>query len=841
MNKLFTKIATLGAGLAMAIGVGVAVGAKKEAANVHAESNDVYYTFNNKNWTSNMSTTDYALSGGTSKKWSGVVGETATDGNQLTSGQGVQVVTGISGIVVTCPDSYNNITNVVVRYCTNSKSGVGSISAKVGSTAGSPTSVSVPKPSSGGTTLKNASFTFSSVSGAVNFTVGCSTNSLYIYGVKITYTTEDDPDQPSVSITNNNLYAPKNVGVSLSASTENAPAGSYVEWSANNNKVSFSSTTGTSTTLTAASDATVSTTAVVVTATLKNSGGESLDAKTTKLYISSASGSSTSTAMPASEAALFATVEELRDNTIYVKGFVTNIPGNSTKYFWIDDNEGTTQTFEVYRNETGFSNGTSLGAFVVAHGTLAIYNSTKETTDSVIDSSDYFALSDAEVEVDNTQYVDVTASDVSSGNISWSKTAGTGDVTLSNQSNSGVRITGNGVGTATVTATLGGLVRNISVTVNSYADDWVYSDITLTTKTGFQTLYSVGEPLDTDNLVVTVIEYSATLDDTRDIVINNDDVEFNFDSSSAATIDLTATYGGHTTDDAIQVEVQNIATIVLNDANTTSFWAESSSYCGRHGVVGSGSAYGAFDGIWYNNSGFQMNKTANGAYISNAISVGTIKTIVLNVTTGSTNSSQFSMYYGTAANPSTNKITPSVSSGTWTYDFSEVTATYFNLAKDVDDGNTVISSITITYTPSDSLDRSEAGAYSDYFLSVTNGLCDADGIENGVADVWDKLSGVYALLSSATKASLKAKAIAEAGETDGTTVGEAMARYYWAVKNHDANTDFIGDGDVSAASVMIGLGIDAKESSTITIIIVVAMTGLIAISGYFFLRKRKQQ
>lgn len=845
MNKLLTKIVGAALGLAMAVGVGVAVASNRGAVPVYAGTNDVYYTFNNKNWTSNMSTTDYATSGGTSKKWSGVLNQSASDGAQLTNNQGVQITTAYNGIVVTCPDSYSNITGVVVRYCTNASKGAGSLVAKVGSTTGTPASFSITKPSSGGQTLKNASFTFSNASGAVNFTVSCSANSIYIYGVKVTYTTEDDPDQPSVSITNNNLYAPKNVGVSLSAATENEPSGSYVEWSANNNKVSFSPTTGLATTLTAANDAVVSATAVTVTATLKSSGGDTLDSQTTKLYISSSSGSSALTAMPASEAALFATVEELRGNTIYVKGFVTNIPGNSTKYFWIDDNEGTTQTFEVYKNETGFSNGTSLGAFVVAHGTLDIYNSTKETTDSVIDSSNYFVLGDTEVEVDNTQFVDVTASNVNSGTIVWAKIAGSGDVTLSNTTNSGVRITGNGVGTATVTATLGYLVRTISVTVNAYATDWTYSGIVLTAKQGFKTSYTINEELDTSHLEVKITEHSNTLNDDREVLVDINNVTFNFDSSTAGSFYLHATYDNHTTSaNDIQITVENIATITLNDANSTAFWAESSSYCGRHGVYGNGTEYSAFDGVWYNNGGFQMNKISQGAYITNAIALGNIKNIVLTVTTGPTNSAQFSMYYGTAANPDTNTITPSVSSGTWTYDFSEVTATYFNLAKDQDDGNTVISSIAITYTPNNSLDRSQAGAYCEYFLTKTTGLCDDDGIENGVADIWAQLNGVYELLSETTKASLKAKALAEKGVSDGTTVGNAMARYYWAVKNHAANTDFVGgeNEDIrnSARANISIINNELKTNSTALIIIIISLVGLTAIGGYTVIRRRKE-
>ena len=128
----------------------------------------------------------------TSKSWNATLNdETANwtsgkDGNQLTSNQGIQINTGASGANGTSPISYSNVTKIVVSYCTNASNGVGAIKVQVGT--GTEQSFSVTKPSSGGKTLKNATFTYSTPeSGYIKVTGECTTNSVYIYSVAITY------------------------------------------------------------------------------------------------------------------------------------------------------------------------------------------------------------------------------------------------------------------------------------------------------------------------------------------------------------------------------------------------------------------------------------------------------------------------------------------------------------------------------------------------------------------------------------------------------------------------------------------------------------------------------
>ena len=133
------------------------------------------YTFTSKSWSATNSANETA-------NWT-----SGKDGGQLTSGQGIQVTTSVTGANGTSPISYENISEVVVKYCTNASKGAGTIKVQVGT--GEEKSFSVKKPSSGGTSLKDATFSFSPTeTGKVKVTAECTTNSVYIYSVKITYT-----------------------------------------------------------------------------------------------------------------------------------------------------------------------------------------------------------------------------------------------------------------------------------------------------------------------------------------------------------------------------------------------------------------------------------------------------------------------------------------------------------------------------------------------------------------------------------------------------------------------------------------------------------------------------
>ena len=122
------------------------------------------YTFTTKGWKD-------ATNSWTSNK----------EGNQLTTGQGVQVTTGVTGAGATTKSAIENVSKVVVRYCTNKNDGAGSIKVTVGDKELNKT---VSK--ADGTTLRDLEFGFNKFSGKVSLKVTCTTNSIYIYSVTIT-------------------------------------------------------------------------------------------------------------------------------------------------------------------------------------------------------------------------------------------------------------------------------------------------------------------------------------------------------------------------------------------------------------------------------------------------------------------------------------------------------------------------------------------------------------------------------------------------------------------------------------------------------------------------------
>ena len=144
-------------------------------------TNKTYYAvFADKNIGGNGSET-YTFA---SKSW------TATPAN-WTSGKdgygfvndGVQVSKSVSGANATCPESYANVEKITVTYCTTTTA-VGSITITVGDS-----SQTKEVTNSGGTTKRTLEFTFGTPhpSDAPLILVTCTTNTIYVNGVKIDY------------------------------------------------------------------------------------------------------------------------------------------------------------------------------------------------------------------------------------------------------------------------------------------------------------------------------------------------------------------------------------------------------------------------------------------------------------------------------------------------------------------------------------------------------------------------------------------------------------------------------------------------------------------------------
>ena len=139
----------------------------------------------------------------TSKSWAATVDEVVAnwicgdEGAQMQSGRGVQVTTGASGANATSPESFSNISQIVVTYSTNASKGAGSIAFKVGNNTAKSQNVTT----TGGTTDRTLTYDFNPVeSGNVLMTITCTTNSIYVKSVKITYSSG-----PSISASDTNI------------------------------------------------------------------------------------------------------------------------------------------------------------------------------------------------------------------------------------------------------------------------------------------------------------------------------------------------------------------------------------------------------------------------------------------------------------------------------------------------------------------------------------------------------------------------------------------------------------------------------------------------------------
>ena len=106
------------------------------------------------------------------------------NGTAYTNGRGIQVSLATSGAYATAPDTYTNVDTIKVNYCTNASSGAGKITIYVGEEA---ITKSVDK--TGGATLREVVFDFATIrpSGEVVISVECTTNSIYIDSITISY------------------------------------------------------------------------------------------------------------------------------------------------------------------------------------------------------------------------------------------------------------------------------------------------------------------------------------------------------------------------------------------------------------------------------------------------------------------------------------------------------------------------------------------------------------------------------------------------------------------------------------------------------------------------------
>lgn len=145
---------------------------------------EVTYTFTSKTWEAKC---DGVVANWTPKK----EGAGFSNGVQATDAFETEDIVAIS------PKSFEKVTKVTVAYHTNSKKGAGTISVKIGDNTGISKSVT----NTGGTKSRSLEYTLAeNQTGNVALAVKCTTNSIYVESVSITYEDGTSCGVPTFSV-----------------------------------------------------------------------------------------------------------------------------------------------------------------------------------------------------------------------------------------------------------------------------------------------------------------------------------------------------------------------------------------------------------------------------------------------------------------------------------------------------------------------------------------------------------------------------------------------------------------------------------------------------------------
>ena len=173
MNKLFSKIATLSVGLAMAVGVGVALG-HQSVLRARAETT-VTSTFTNK---------DLAVGEG-EPEWTASIAANAFETSS--PARGVQFGTAKGAFTITSNEQFSGVTSVSMVVSTNGSANSNTIAVKVGTTdftTGDPavSSYSMPKANN-----YDVEFTGAASTGSIVISVNDTNKSVYFKSITIKY------------------------------------------------------------------------------------------------------------------------------------------------------------------------------------------------------------------------------------------------------------------------------------------------------------------------------------------------------------------------------------------------------------------------------------------------------------------------------------------------------------------------------------------------------------------------------------------------------------------------------------------------------------------------------
>ena len=134
---------------------------------------------------------------------------------------------------------------------------------------------------------------------------------------------------------------------------------------------------------------------------------------------------------------------------------------------------------------------------------------------------------------------------------------------------------------------------------------------------------------------------------------------------------------------------------------------------------------------------------------------------------------------------------------------------------------------------------SEADEWAHYFMDHVG--CDATGVN--VPTGWTACANEYADLVPGAKNIIYSAS--PNPSTSAPIVNQAIARYEAALRSHPSLTHFIvnssGVAKVVAISIQFPVAILAKENEGMIIAVIVGVISAVTISGYFFLRKRRNE
>ena len=137
--------------------------------------------------------------------------------------------------------------------------------------------------------------------------------------------------------------------------------------------------------------------------------------------------------------------------------------------------------------------------------------------------------------------------------------------------------------------------------------------------------------------------------------------------------------------------------------------------------------------------------------------------------------------------------------------------------------------------------NSEVSTYSTTFLSTMT--CSGSGSVTAEAGSWDSMTTAYNALSMDAQRELALTT----GDRTGTGVAGAIGRYDEIITKHGTSDypDFMFRESIGklvlGLSSNISFAVNDKDNSTTLIIILVSSISLVAIAGYFVIRRRKEQ